>query len=80
MQTEEEICSRYEVAFSSIAALDRRYYLNPSASISERRDYAARQELLVQLRYRFYTELRACREYASIRRCRSVIRPRFRSY
>lgn len=38
MDTEDQICRRYEAAFAAIAALDRRYYLNRAASLTERRD------------------------------------------
>lgn len=61
METEEEICKRYEAVFAAIATLDRRYYLNPAASTAERRDYAARQAQLEELRSRFYAELATCR-------------------
>lgn len=74
MEMEHEICARYEPELAAIAALDRSYYLNPSASVDERRDYAARQILLEEIRSRLYAELAACRQQGhQLRRCRSVI-------
>lgn len=77
METEDQICKRYEAAFAVIAALDRRYYLTPAASVAARRDYAARQTLLEEMRSRLYAELAGCRERSVsplFRRCRSFIR------
>ena len=75
METEHEICSRYEAEFAAIAALDRRYYLTPSASIEDRRQYAARQVQLEQLRSRFYAELTALRQrrLQRLSHCRSFV-------
>jgi len=77
METEDQICKRYEAGFAVIAALDRRYYLTPSASVAARRDYAARQTLLEEMRSRLYAELAGCRKRSAsllFRRCRSFIR------
>jgi len=76
METEHEICKRYEAKFAAIAALDRRYYLTPSASVDERREYAARKAQVEEMRSRFYAELAKCRERSMhhFRRCRSFIR------
>ena len=77
METEKQICTRYEVEFAAIAALDRGYYLTASASLAERRAYAARQVQLDEMRSRFYAELAICRQHgarAKFRRCRSLIR------
>jgi len=40
MKREEEICKRYADELAAIAALDRRYYLNPSPALADRKDYA----------------------------------------
>lgn len=61
MQTEHQICAQFEAELAAIAALDRRYYLNPSPTISERAAYAARQVQLESMRSRFYKELDALR-------------------
>jgi hypothetical protein len=77
METEYQICKRYEAEFAAIAALDRRYFLTPSASLAARRDYAARQARLEEMRSRLYAELALCRERDAaplFRRCRSFIR------
>ena len=76
METEHEICRRYEAEFAAISALDRLYYLTSSASIEERREYAARQAQLDEIRSRFYAELAKCREHRIrlFRRSRSSIR------
>lgn len=81
MQTEHEICVRYEAEFAAIAAFDRRYYVIPSASVEERREYAARQARLEQMRSRLYLELAECREQGMrhFPRCRSFIRRSRRS-
>lgn len=81
METEHEICKRYEAQFAEIAALDRRYYLMSSASVNERREYVARKAQLEEMRSQFYTELAMCRE-SGVRhfcRCRSFIRRSRRS-
>jgi len=79
MELEDLIYVRYSRELAAIAALDRKYYVDPCPSPADRRDYAARQEQLETLRTRLYTDLaalRACREF---RPCRSVIRrSRFR--
>ena len=76
METEHEICMQYEAELAAIAALDRRYYLTPSASVAQRRDYAARKVQLEEMRSRFYAEIAKCRELPVhyFRRCRSFIR------
>lgn len=76
MEAEDQICKRYEAAFAAIAALDRRYYLNPCASVVERRDYAVRQSQLQEIRSRFYAELAVCRNSTcgAFRRCRFLVR------
>ncbi len=78
METEHEICKRYEAEFAAIAALDRRHYLTPLASVDQRREYAARKAQLEEMRARFYAELATCRDcMRHVRRCRTFIR-RFR--
>lgn len=62
MESEDEIYKRYEAELAAIAALDRRYYVNPSPTAADRRAYAARQLLLQEARSRFYAELDAYRE------------------
>ena len=78
METEEQICRRFEAELAAIAALDRHHYINPSPSIAERADYAARQVQLESMRSRFYAELGAFWEriYVSgqFRRCRFLAR------
>lgn len=76
METEDEICTRYEAALAAIAAHDLRYYLIPSASLEERREYAARKAQVEEMRSRFYAEITICRERGMrhFRRCRSFIR------
>ena len=82
METEHQLCQRYEAELASIAALDYLYYRNPSPTLPERRDYAARQAQIEELRSRFYTEFQVLHELSVIplqRRCRSFIRkPRLR--
>jgi hypothetical protein len=75
METEHEICNRYEAEFAAIAALDRRYYMTPSASVEDRRQYAARQVQLEELRSRLYAELTALRQHRLQRlsHCRSYV-------
>lgn len=76
METEEQICRRYEAALAAIAALDRRYYVNPSPTLADRADYASRQTQLENTRAMLYAELNAFRQN-SLRqpsRCRSIIR------
>jgi hypothetical protein len=76
MATEEQLFHRFEAELAAIARLDRRYYLNPSPTLDERRDYAQRQMRLEEARSRFYKELGALRHYgvSYFRRCRSIIR------
>jgi len=74
METEHQICEKFESEFAGIAALDRRYYLNPSTTVAERAAYAARQGQLESIRSRLYKELDALRLYRQFRRCRSLIR------
>ena len=74
METEDQICARYEAEFAAIAALDRRYYLTSSASVNERREYAARKAQLEERRSQFYADLAACRQrIVSSPRCRSLV-------
>ena len=54
METEAQICRRYALKLARIAALDQSYYLNPCTSRTDRRNYAARQEYLEELRFQFY--------------------------
>jgi hypothetical protein len=77
METEDQICRRYEVELGRIAALDHAYYRSLCPTLAERRDYAARQTHLEEVRTRLYLELGILRQSAVIpfhRRCRSVIR------
>jgi hypothetical protein len=71
METEDQLCYRYEKQLAAIAALDRLYYLNPSPTLAERAEYAARQYQLENVRSRYYAELRALREF---RPCRLLVR------
>ena len=57
METETEICARYERELALIAALDRAYHFNPAPTCAERAKYQKRQEKLETLRAQFYTEL-----------------------
>jgi hypothetical protein len=81
METEAQICRQYEAELARIAALDNAYYRTPCPSLAERRDYAARQAQLEEVRSRLYRELDSLRRSASVpshRRCRLVRRrPRF---
>ena len=61
MDTEEQICKRYEAELALIAALDSAYYRNVSPTRAERSDHYARQDYLEQIRSRFYAELVAIR-------------------
>jgi hypothetical protein len=77
METEAQICRRYEAELARIAALDNVYYRSPCPSLAERRDYAARQAQIEEIRSRLYLELDMLQRGAIIpfhRRCRSVIR------
>jgi hypothetical protein len=61
VETESEICTRYEAELAAIATLDRAYYLNATATSADRANYFRRQNNLEQIRVRFYTELRMVR-------------------
>ena len=77
METEDQICRRYEAELARIAALDHAYYRRPCPTLAERRDYAARQAELEEVRSRLYLELDSLHQSAAMRcdrRCRSVIR------
>ena len=78
METESQLCARYEAELASIAAVDRRYYLSPCPTLAERQDYAARQLQLEEIRSCFYVDLNACRlnhlYMRQFRRCRSMVR------
>ena len=76
METEEQICRRYEAQLAAIAALDRRYYANGSPSLADRADYAARQTQLENTRSMLYAELIAFRQNRLRQpiRCRCIIR------
>ena len=77
METDDELCAKFEAELASIAALDQLYYTNPSPTLAERREYAAREVQLEEMRSRFYEEFRSCRQVAVShfrRRCRSIIR------
>lgn len=76
METEAEICRRYEAELSAIAALDRCYYLAPCPTRSDRADYAARQNQLQGIRSRFYAELAHARcEQGSTTSTVSILSP-----
>ena len=72
METEDQICRRFEAELAAIAVLDRRYYSSLSPTVAERADYAARQLQLERARSRFYAELESFLEYSlrQFRRCR----------
>ena len=81
METEEDICDRYEAELAAIAALDRHYYLELHPTSSDRQAYAARKNYLEHVRSRFYAELTAFRldrflRIRECRPCRSIIRRR----
>jgi hypothetical protein len=79
METEEQICRRYERELARIAALDQLYYRCFCPTLAERRDYAARQAQLEEVRSRLYLELDILHRGAVIpfhRRCRFVTRRR----
>ena len=71
METEDQICRRFEAELAAIAILDHRYYLNRSPTIDERAEYAARQLQLESVRSRYYAELSVLREF---RPCRLLAR------
>jgi hypothetical protein len=77
METEDQICTRYERELARIAARDHVYYRSLCPNLAERREYAARQAQLEEVRSRLYLELDILHRSAVIpfhRRCRSVIR------
>jgi hypothetical protein len=43
VETEDQICRLFEAGLAAIPALDGRYYSNPSPTVAERADYAARR-------------------------------------
>lgn len=57
MNTEAEICERYEAELAAIAASDRAYYLSATPTPADRADYYRRQAYLEQLRTRMSVEL-----------------------
>ena len=61
MDTETDICRRFESQLAVIGALDRAYYINPAPTAKDRSDYFAREQRLEQIRHRFYAELYAFR-------------------
>jgi len=73
METEDKLSARYEAELAAIAAIDRRYYLNPCPSRAEHSDYAARQDRLEESRSRLYAELASLRQIRRFRRCRFFI-------
>jgi hypothetical protein len=81
METEAQICRRYEAELARIANLDNAYYRSPCPSLAERRDYAARQAQIEEVRSRLYLELDMLHRSAPVPshpRCRLLIRrPRF---
>ena len=81
MSVEDQIWQIYETYLGAIAALDRRYYLNPSPTLADRAAYAARQTELENVRARLYAELARSRNRRIVRlgRCRSIIRRPARS-
>ena len=77
METEDQICRRYVAELERIAALDHVYYRSLCPTLAQRRDYAARQTQLEEVRSRLYLELDILHRSALIpfhRRCRSVVR------
>jgi hypothetical protein len=72
----DDLCARHETDLAEIAALDRRFYLDPSPSLAERQAYAARKVRLEELRSRFYAEFaaRQQKDVPQFRRCRFIIR------
>jgi hypothetical protein len=61
MDTETDICRRFESQLAVIAALDHAYYTNPAPTAKDQTDYFAREQRLEQIRFRFYAELDAFR-------------------
>ncbi len=77
MEAEKQLCLRFEAELAGIAELDRLYYLNPCPTLAERRDYAARQIRLEEMRLRFYSGFVVCHQESVSPfhpRCRSIIR------
>ena len=77
METEHQLCVRFEAELASIAALDRVYYLNPCPTLDGRRNYAARQIQLEEIRSKFYLEFGICHQVPVSpfhSRCRSIFR------
>jgi hypothetical protein len=61
VETEIEICVRYEAEMAAIAALDQPYYLNTKTTPADRVNYFRRQDDLKQVRARLYAELSTVR-------------------
>jgi signal transduction histidine kinase len=59
MDTQNEICRRYEAAMAAIASADRAYYLKEKPTPADRRAYAERKTQLQDLRTELYAELSA---------------------
>lgn len=59
MDTETDICRRFESQLAVIFALDHAYYIKPAPNIKDRSDYFAREQRLEQIRLRFHAELDA---------------------
>ena len=76
METEDQICRRYEAELTAIGALDHCYYVTPSATLEDRTVYTLRQVQLEETRSRSYAEFAELRlhGFSQVRRCRSVIR------
>jgi len=74
VESETELCARYEREMAELAAVDHFFYLNRAASRTERANYAARQDRLETVRVRLYSELTSLRELRRLRRCRVLIR------
>ena len=59
MDTNTDICRRFESQLAVIFAMDHAYYNNPAPTAKDRIDYFAREQRLEQIRLRFYAELDA---------------------
>ena len=59
MDTNTDICRRFESQLAVIFAMDHSYYINPDPTAKDRSDYFAREQRLEQIRLRFYAELDA---------------------
>ncbi|GEM_PF-4095409 len=57
MDAKTKICTRYAAQLAAIAAIDRTYYLNGTATTADRANYFRRQNDLKQLRALLYAEL-----------------------